>query len=526
MARPEDLAPLQHKKFGRYRDILSKDKSGDKTGFWDVVVITASDDEQALIYREQVRWRQELGQIPTSCSYHVVPDPPGCKIGNGGATLVVLDYLRQQYKDKMSELKYLLIHAGGYSQRTPQHSVCGKIFAPLPVGPLPGSSMLEMCFAMLCDIPPRVAPGAVMIKCGDDVIIFDSDVCHWHLPGFTALAHRSPVDIALTHGVFCLDLPPSPDFSTPNLPTNLPTNPPCRRFTHKPSLEKMRRFNALVNEEREAFTDSTFLFDTSVAARLLEWWDTECAGVPPPVELDAYGDMLQACGPEADAEYLPALPPTTTHAGSKASNPGVYYRRSLYEALRSVRLNVALPPVSRFWHIGTIPEILDHFCYHTSFLLESGGGKGAEEDGLAERADGSGTEGGGGGGGGGRGTGAGESSGERPRFVLQVGSQGLGYYAAPREGGVGGGCARCVMCSRVAPDTLTHMKARSVLEYSLAPPGVRVGRDCFLSSVTLPPHAHIPDGTFLQTVSVRRGALEALGVTWQVAAIRASASIS
>jgi hypothetical protein len=70
------------------------------------------------------------------------------------------------------------------------------------------------------------------------------------------------------------------------------------------------------------------------------------------------------------------------------------------------------------------------------------------------------------------------------------------------------------------------MKARSVLEYSLAPPGVRVGRDCFLSSVTLPPHAHIPDGTFLQTVSVRRGALEALGVTWQVAAIRASASIS
>jgi len=212
MVRPEELAPIQQRKFERYRELLRcsshlyvtilfdiyrtsrgcldssrwhgplrKDKLGDTIGFWDVVVITAADDEQAEIYREQVRWRQELGQIPSSCTYHVVPDPPGCKIGNGGATLVVLDYLRTEYQSNFAEKKYLVIHAGGYSQRTPQHSVCGKIFAPLPVGPLPGSSMLEMCFAMLCDIPSRVFPGAVMIKCGDDVIIFDGDVCQWDL---------------------------------------------------------------------------------------------------------------------------------------------------------------------------------------------------------------------------------------------------------------------------------------------------------------------------------------------------------
>jgi hypothetical protein len=53
-----------------------------------------------------------------------------------------------QYLEGFSKLKCLLIHAGGYSQRTPQHSVCGKIFAPLPVGPLPGSSLLKMCLAM------------------------------------------------------------------------------------------------------------------------------------------------------------------------------------------------------------------------------------------------------------------------------------------------------------------------------------------------------------------------------------------
>ena len=287
MTRPEELAPIQRKKFERYCEILRREKSREKTDFWDVVVLTAADDEQARAYREQVRWRQELGQIPASCAYHVVPDPPGCKIGNGGATLVVLDHLRAQFKELFPTLKCLVIHAGGYSQRTPQHSVCGKIFAPLPVGPLPGSSMLEMCFAMLCDIPSRVAPGTIMIKCGDDVIIFDAEECQWDRAGFTALAHRSTVDIAFTHGVFCLDLPDSTDSS------DFPTNPPCRRFTHKPSLDKMRRFRALLNQEQEAFTDSTFLFDASVAARLLSWWDKECKGAPPPFELDAYGDMLQ-----------------------------------------------------------------------------------------------------------------------------------------------------------------------------------------------------------------------------------------
>ena len=62
-----------------------QDAGGGNIGFWDVVVITASDEEQARTYLEQVRWRQELGQIPMSCAY-------------GGATLVVLDFLRAQAK--------------------------------------------------------------------------------------------------------------------------------------------------------------------------------------------------------------------------------------------------------------------------------------------------------------------------------------------------------------------------------------------------------------------------------------------
>ena len=147
MASPEELAPMQKRKFERYNAILADERANTEGGsaFWDVVLITAADEEQAEAYRELLKWRFSLGFIPVSPDYHVLRDPPGPKVGNGGATLVALDFLRAQYgADKIDTMRVLLIHAGGYSQRTPQHSVCGKIFAPLPAGPFPGASMLEV----------------------------------------------------------------------------------------------------------------------------------------------------------------------------------------------------------------------------------------------------------------------------------------------------------------------------------------------------------------------------------------------
>ena len=43
-----------------------------------------------------------------------------------------------------------------------------------------------------------------MVKCGDDIIVFDSDLVDLTRQGFTALGHRSPLAVAHTHGVFCL----------------------------------------------------------------------------------------------------------------------------------------------------------------------------------------------------------------------------------------------------------------------------------------------------------------------------------
>ncbi len=180
---------------------------------------------------------------------------------------------------------------------------------------------------------------------------------------------------------------------------------------------------------------------------------------------------------------------------------------------------MALPPASRFWHIGTIPEVLDHFCYRTSFLFEASGGGGGGGGGE-----------GGEGGGGVVGQGAGEPRGaaeevglpvgvckgggvETPHlamlpnnpapFEFCVGPQGLGFYLL-------GEPAACEICSRVAPSAV--IGARSVVEFSSLHEQVRVGRDCFLSSVTLPPFTNIPDGCLIQTLCLQQSILVSLQV--------------
>lgn len=170
----------------------------------------------------------------------------------------------------------------------------------------------------------------------------------------------------------------------------------------------------------------------------------------------------QALGPEADGEHLGTAALVHT---CKETDPVSFYRRSLFESLRQVPLNVALPRSSRFWHIGTIPEVLDHFCYRTSFLLEAAGGH--HSPALAPPA---------------------------PAFRFEQGSQGLGFYVA-------GPGAACSICSRVS--LRVTMGPRSVLEFSTAENGVTVGADSFISSVTLARDTCIPPGTFLQTLALR-----------------------
>ncbi len=49
--------------------------------FWDLVVITAVDEDQRSAYEIQITEKLERKELPLGINYHVFADPPGCKIG-------------------------------------------------------------------------------------------------------------------------------------------------------------------------------------------------------------------------------------------------------------------------------------------------------------------------------------------------------------------------------------------------------------------------------------------------------------
>lgn len=49
--------------------------------FWEVVVVTAADENQRLAYELQIKEKIERKEVPLGIHYKVFSDPPGCKIG-------------------------------------------------------------------------------------------------------------------------------------------------------------------------------------------------------------------------------------------------------------------------------------------------------------------------------------------------------------------------------------------------------------------------------------------------------------
>jgi fucose-1-phosphate guanylyltransferase len=94
--------------------------------FWDVVVITAIDDAQKEYYEQQIQVKLSRREIPRCTKYcvffflglsliheliryHVIPDPKGVKIGCGGATLYVLQFLEKEYGPKFENCRHFTL---------------------------------------------------------------------------------------------------------------------------------------------------------------------------------------------------------------------------------------------------------------------------------------------------------------------------------------------------------------------------------------------------------------------------------
>lgn len=57
---------------------------------WDYIILTASNEAQAMAYRNQIENRLEKGLLPEETTYAVLPDPEGKRVGSGGATFQVV----------------------------------------------------------------------------------------------------------------------------------------------------------------------------------------------------------------------------------------------------------------------------------------------------------------------------------------------------------------------------------------------------------------------------------------------------
>lgn len=135
----------------------------------------------------------------------------------------------------------------------------------------------------------------------------------------------------------------------------------CRKFLHKPTKELMRSSSAVFMKDKEEFvySDSAYYMDMQTVLLLLDWY---CKRGGVQCEIDAYGDFLQALGPEADSGYCKNTKNVTI------ALPGlVRTREEIFDVLKNTQLNVLMLNKSKFYHIGTTKEYIENFCQDKYF---------------------------------------------------------------------------------------------------------------------------------------------------------------
>jgi fucokinase len=170
--------------------------------FWDVVLITASSERQAELFRDEIQRRRLSGVLPTETEFLVVPDPVDRKVGSGGATINALGVLGKGL-EWWSSHRALLIHSGGDSRRLPQYSPVGKLFGVLPSRTQPkGTTSVFDETLMLSAAWADLIPNGLLVASGDVILRFDPKQVKWDRPGVTGVAMRLDVETGSHHGVY------------------------------------------------------------------------------------------------------------------------------------------------------------------------------------------------------------------------------------------------------------------------------------------------------------------------------------
>jgi len=360
----EGVARFTRETYKKFSEIRGKDANEIAFRFWDAVVLTASDADQKLAYEMQITGKLRRREIPQGVDYLVFADPPGPKIGCGGATMHAIAQLTNIYAERLDSLYILLINAGGQSQRLASASALGKIFTTLPMG-CPPWQVLELKMAAYLPLLVRMSPGYLHVA-SDTIEVFDlsdsGEFYDWNFaqPGLTALAHPSSLQIGSTHGVFV--------FHENCNQSRVTQFRLCTEVLQKPTVDTMRIKGAIVTEagysEEVVYTDSLYYFDHSFARHVLDFLKLEA---PLKCEIDGYGDYMQPLGANATQDFASDM-----RNVSSVNEHLLPTRLKLFHHLKGSPLNVVVMNASQFFHLGTMHEYLHNFCVNEDLANYTG----------------------------------------------------------------------------------------------------------------------------------------------------------
>lgn len=314
---------------------------------WDYLILTASNEAQAEIYREQIQYRLDNHLIPEKIHYAVLPDPEGKRVGSGGATFHALRYVAEQEggKTPFRGKRIMVIHSGGDSKRVPQYSACGKLFSPVP-RELPNgesSTLFDEFVIAMSGVPARIKEGMLVLS-GDVLLLFNPLQIDSQFDGAAAISIKEHVDTGKNHGVFLND-----------------GNDYVAQFLHKQTEACLRELGAVNAQDKVDLDTGAILMDCSLLHALYSLISTngkpdeEKYGrfVNEKARLSFYGDFLYPLARESTLEkyYEEA-------AEGQICEELLACRREIWDAIHRYDMKLLHLSPAEFIHFGTTRELL------------------------------------------------------------------------------------------------------------------------------------------------------------------------
>ncbi len=317
---------------------------------WDYVILTASNEEQASGYRQQIDDRLRRGLLPAQTSYAVLPDPGGKRVGSGGATFHVLKYIAGQAqgdgkKNPFAGKRILVIHSGGDSKRVPQYSACGKLFSPVP-RELPNgrpSTLFDEFMISMSGVAGRI-PGGMLVLSGDVLLLFNPLQIDAQFHGAAAISIKADVSFGRNHGVFLNN-----------------GHDMVGRFLHKQPAGRLRELGAVNDKGLVDLDTGAVLLDAGLLGALFSLISTDgrtdekkyARFVNETARISFYGDFLYPLAGDATiADYY-------REAAEGTLNDELHDCRTLiWEAIHEFSMKLICLSPARFIHFGTTGELL------------------------------------------------------------------------------------------------------------------------------------------------------------------------